>query len=236
MHLELPRDRLRQVALHANVALPGLYAWVTTVAHPVAAHRGLAARVAAYAALLALLLGTGLLSRRPRAARALGVLAFVGLCVITWLLLGQGVDSQQLSPIRAGCGAVGWALYAFGWGSVWPAAMQLGTGDQPADEAPLAPRSRLPRGAGLILLLAVAAALGPWLWAWTVVRPDHAVLAHAVALLGALALLSAAARVALERDSPRGVAAPQTRLRAAAGPLSALALVLVAGLLWRLLL
>jgi hypothetical protein len=106
-----------------------------------------------------------------------------------------------------------------------------------SDPAPglLSARGRLPGGAGLILALGALAALAPWLWAWTVQRPEHAVLAHAAALLGAIALVGAAGRIALERE-PRGpVTAARVRIRTAAGPLALLAFVLAAGLVWVLL-
>jgi hypothetical protein len=224
---------LRRFAVHANVALPGLYAWVTTVTYPGAGHQAELARATAYGALAALLVGALLVQHRPRWARAVGVLGFVALCVATWVLLGPALDVQRLNPIRAACGAFGWALFALGWGSARLAPAHIEESGPASHQ--LSARGGLPSGAGLVLALGALAAFAPWVWAWTVERPEHAVLAHAAALLGAIALVGAAGRIALERE-PRGPAtAARVRLRMAVGPLAALAFVAVAGLVWAVL-
>ena len=236
------RSPARHVALGANVLVPGLYAWLTTVAVPAArAGASAGARAAAYAALRALwrivrtillVVGVLLVFERPGWARGVGVVGFVGLCLLSWILLGSGIDLGRIHPVRACCGGVGWALYAVGWGSVHPARCTAPSGPPVPSGSRLAARGRLPGGAAVVLGIGVVGALLPWLWAWRVARPVHAVLAHGVALLVAVVLVSAAAHIALERGRRLPAGRPRSRLRAAAGPLSAVALLLAAGLTW----
>jgi hypothetical protein len=223
----------RHLVLRASVALPGLYAWVTTVALPVAERQAsAAARAAAYAALGALVVGVLLGLEHRRWARAVGGLGFVGLCVLSWILLGPLIDVGRLHPVRAACGGAGWALYAIGWGSAHPSRMAAAAAEEPAGGSRLAARERLPRGAVAVLSIGIVGALLPWFSAWTVTRPEHAVLAHAVARVVAVLVVSAAANVALERERRLPLGRPRSRLRAAGRPLSALAFALAAGLIW----
>lgn len=220
---------------HANVLLPGLYAWVSTVAYP-ATQKGAAGgpRALAFAALVALVAGPLLALDRPRLGRAVGVLGFVGLSVITWVLLGPLIHVQRLDPLRASLGAVGWALFAFGWGEL----RQLGS--VPEDDPNVIPgpslpaRAALPRGAYAVLALGVIGAVVPLFLAWRELRPRHALFAHAASIVWAVALITSAARLALDRGKPdREQAAPiGIRLSSATRPLALLTLALAVGLLW----
>jgi hypothetical protein len=71
-------------------------------------------------------------------------------------------------------------------------------------------------------------ALAPMLAAWRVTRPTHALLAHAAAMLCAILVLSAGARLSVERGKWRAPP-PERRLQAATRPLAALALTLALG-------
>ena len=141
------RRGARHLMARVNVLLPGLYAWLTTVAHP-ASQRGLgsAVQVTAYGALAALVIGVLLVPYFARWGRAFGVLGFVALCVATWILLDPLIDVQRLDPVRACCGAIAWALFAFGWGSAREETVGEAEEDDAASSgAPLAARSSLPR-------------------------------------------------------------------------------------------
>jgi hypothetical protein len=227
-----PRGLTQELVLHANVVLPGLYAWVTTVAYP-AAQRGAtaAARVTALLALIALFVGPPLAEARPRLGRLVGLPLFVGLGLLSWLMLGALLDVDRLEPVRAALGSVGWLLYAFGWGDI------RRPGSVPEDDpnvlpgAPLAPRSTLPRASALVFGIGVVGAVIPLLVAWRELRPRHALLAHTLTLLWAVLLTGAAARIAVARGEQQ-LPAPRQRLGSALRPLAVLALLLVLGLLW----
>lgn len=219
------------LTLRANTLLPGLYAWVTTVAYP-ATYRGVpsGARLTAFVGLLALLIGPILVLERPRTGRAVGIYGFVGCSLATWLLLGPVVSVDRLEPTRSALGAMGWALFALGWGNL----RRVGT--VPEDDphvipgAPLVPRSRVPASAVVILGIGLVGALAPPLLAWRVVRSEHALLAHAAALLCSLAVVNASSTVALGRGSPRSLPPVRQRIRAALRPGVVLLAVLALGI------
>jgi hypothetical protein len=223
------------VARRAYMVLPGLYAWGTTVATPAgAAGASLWVRTSALVALVALLVGPFLIPERARLGRAIGVHGFVGFCLLTWVLLGGALSVQRLDPLRALLGALGWMLFAFGWGSV----RELGHVPEEDPHAlpgpPLSRRGRLPPLATALFALALLGALAPMLAAWRVARPTHALMAHSVAMLCAILVLSAGARLAVERDTWRAPP-PERRFLASMRPLSVLALTLVLGLMvWML--
>ncbi len=216
--------------------LPGLYAWVSTVASPITV-RGAPtlARVTAVLALIALVAGPLLALERPRIGRAVGVYAFVGLSLVTWVVAGSLVDVTRLEPVRAALGAVGWALFAFGWGTV----RTLGSVPEEDPHAiagpPLQVRNELPRGTLVVFSIGLAGAVVPVLLAWRVLRPGHALLAHAVAIACAIATVSAAAKIALARGSWQRQTPPRIRLAAATRPLALVTVLLAAGMLWTIL-
>lgn len=224
------------LSVRANMLLPGLYAWVTTVAYPTT-YRGASgtARATAFIALIALLSGPFLVLERPRLARVLGIYVFFGLSVATWLLLGELVGVDRLEPVRSGLGAAGWALFALGWGSVRRA------GSVPEDDPhvlsgpPLTARSQLPVSASIVLGISLLGSTVPLMLAWRVVRLEHALFAHAAALLCALAILSAGATIALGHGAARSPSSVRQRLAAATRPLAVLSLVLLASLVTMLL-
>lgn len=231
---ELPKKSRALVSL-ANVLLPGLYAWVTTVAYP-ASHRGAPwpARAAALSALVLLAFGPVLAFSRPVLGRAVGVLGFVGLCLVTWVILGPQLSVERLEPVRASLGGVGWVLFGLGWG----APRRLG--GIPEDDphalpgAPLPPRHRLPSGALVVFGVSLLAAVALPFFAWRVTHAEDALLAQCVALIGAIALVGAGARVALDRGKWKPLAA-RARINAAARPLALAALLLALGFVWMIL-
>jgi hypothetical protein len=237
---DLARKGLWQLGVRANILLPGLYAWVTTVAYP-AAHPSAtgSARLTAGLALVALLVGAALCLRHPRAGSGVGVLGFVSACVLTWVLLRDLIDVGGLHPVRASLGAIGWSLFAFGWGAMRRESASRQSAqrqEQDADDAgagALNPRGRLPRSVAVLLGLAVAGAAAPVVRAWWVARPDHALWAHGVALLCAIVVVTVAAGVTLRERRGR-MASADARFRAAIGPLAVLAVMLAVGFVWRL--
>ncbi|HEX5101569.1 MAG TPA: hypothetical protein VFV94_18790, partial [Polyangiaceae bacterium] len=107
------------LAERARVLAPGLYAWLLTVAHPAAQHGApLVARITAFGALVALAAAPFFVRDRIGLARALGIYAFVGLSALSWALLEDQLSVERLDRLRACVGALGWLLYAFGWGRV----------------------------------------------------------------------------------------------------------------------
>jgi hypothetical protein len=230
---QIPSHKL---VARANMLLPGLYAWVTTVAFPAAQRSAPAsARVTAMAALIALVAGPVVVFERPRLGRALGVLLFVALSVTTWLLLGSVIGVQHLEPVRASLGALGWALFAFGWGAVRRAGSIPEEDPHVIRGEPLPARGQLPWSALWVYSIGLVGAVVVLLLAWQVARPAQALLAHAVAVVAAIALVGVAARVAVERGRARTFPAPQPRLNAAARPLATALLLMALGFVWLML-
>lgn len=221
--------------VRTNMLLPGLYAWASTVAMPAFSRgSGTTARVAAVLAVLFMLAGPFVALARPRVGRVLGIHAFVVCCLASWLFGGPAIAIERLEVIRAALGALGWMLFAFGWG------VTRTLGRVPEDDprvlsgAPLPARGRLPPGAYPVFAVGVVGALAPAAVAWRVAREDHALFAHAVAVVCAIGLLAASSRIAVERgkwEAPR----PSSRFNAAAGPLMLLGVLLAVGFLWMVL-
>jgi hypothetical protein len=219
-------------AERARVLVPGLYAWLLTVAHPAAQRDApFAARITAFAALVALAVAPIFVRDRIALARAFGIYAFVGLSVLSWALLESQIAVERMDRLRAVVGALGWLVYAFGWGRVR-------TRGVPEDDphvvlgAKLVPRARLPRAAVPVAVFAVAAALAIEALAFRVDRREPAVFAHAVAIALALLVLGAGARIALAQGTRIDLSSGTTRLNVAAVPGALLAVLLGVGLIW----
>lgn len=219
------------LAERARVLVPGLYAWALTVAHPAAqAGAPLSARVTAFFALVALAAAPLFVRERPAFARLLGIFVFVTFSAVSWALLSDELAVDRLDRLRAGLGALGWLLYAFGWGSF------RGRG-VPEDDphfvpgAPLTPRSRLSRIGRALAVLAVAAALALVALAFRVDRREQAVLAHALATALALLVLAVGARIALAQGARFELAPAPARLNAVSVPGALLAVLLGIGLI-----
>ena len=220
------------LAERARVLVPGLYAWLLTVAHPASQHDApFAARATALAALVALAAGPFFVRDRIGLARALGIYAFVGLSLVSWSLLSTELAVERIDRLRACVGALGWLLYAFGWGSVRARGVPE---DDPhvVSGARLIPRSRLPRAALLVASFAVVAAVGIEALAFRVDRREPAVLGHAVAVAVALLVLGSGARIALAQGTRVELASGSSRLNAVAVPGALLAVSLGLGLIW----
>jgi hypothetical protein len=220
------------LAERTRVLLPGLYAWLLTVGLPVLA-RGvrLGPRLAALAALMLLFAALFVVGRRLSLARLLGIYGFVGLSALSWALLGSESSPVHLDRIRTALGMLGWVLYAFGWGRV-RALPDAAAEAHLAAGAPLIARSRLHPRAMPVVAFAVFAALVCEGLAFRIDRPEHAVLAHAIAAACALLVLSTGSRVALAQGTRHELASGTTRLNAIALRGAVLAVLFGVGLLW----
>jgi hypothetical protein len=190
-------------------------------------------RAAALGALIALVLGPLVAGRSPRVGRILGIHGFLGLSLVAWILLARAGVSLAPEPLRGALGALGFMLYAFGWG-------ELRASGAPEDDPHaipgevLAPRVALSRAPMLVLGLAASGAVAVQAVAFWISRPAHAVMGHGLAVAAALFVVGAGVSVALSR-APRRFPPASDRLRAAVRPLSLLLIVLGLGLLWRVL-
>jgi hypothetical protein len=229
--LSLSEPALRAFTTRANKLLPGLYAWTATVAAPAAAaEAGSAARVTSVLALLSLVLGPWL-SERPALGRALGIHAFVGFSLACWALSLQAGVELAPEPLRAALGALGWMVYAFGWGELGRP-LRVPENDPAVLGGPaLSPRADLPRRASAVFALGVAGALALLGLAWRVSSVPETVMAHAVAISAGLWLLSSTTQVALT-EAPRPKGSTHERLTRVSGTLSLLSIALGLGLLW----
>jgi hypothetical protein len=216
----------------ARVLAPGLYAWLLTVATPVAQREvSLVARVFAALAVSALVAGVFLEGERPKLGRALGVYAFLAAVLGAWCFAGPAIAVGNVDPLRSALGVLGWVLYAFGWGRSRGARVPEDSPNVVAG-APLAPRARLSRAGMPVVAFAVASALALEALAFRVERQEPALFAHAVATACALLVLGVGSRVALGLGGRRELASATTRLNSMAPPLAALAVLLGIGLVW----
>jgi hypothetical protein len=217
----------------ANTVLPGLYAWVTTVALPSFNHGAPgSARVTASLALLALLTAPLFVTARPLLGRALGIFGFIGCSLATWLLLGARLVQSPGDPLLSALGAVAFTLYALGWGS------QRRRGAVPEDAPnvivgpPLQPRTRPHPIAPFVFGSVLVSALLPVFLAFRVAEAERGLFAHAVAVLAAILTITVGARVSTALGQRRPLPASAERLNAAAVPLALSALLFGLGFLW----
>ena len=224
---------LRALRERANTVLPGLYAWLTTVALPSVQHGApSSARVSAFFSLLALVAAPVFVHERPFLGRALGIFGFVGCSLLTWLLLGAGLVQNAGDPLLPALGAVAFTLYALGWGSLRRRDVVPEDAPNVIPGPPLQPRARPHALSPLVLGLILVSALVPVFLAFRVAESERALFAHAVAILAAILTITVGSRVALNLGQRRGRPPVAERLNAAAVPLALLALTFGLGFLW----
>jgi hypothetical protein len=212
---------------HATVA--GAYAWATTVA-PVAWAQGsgLASKVAASVAFLAL--AAGWLGSRDRGTRAriAALWAFVLSCAFAWSAAPAALAPLRFDPFRGVTGTLSWAVFAFAWAAP---AFSSGSDEQDdPDDEPLVPRRRLAGREGYLLLGAGVLALAMQAVGWDVPGVERSLLVRFAALAAALALLDTAVHVALAQYPRRARASNRARLKAARPWLIALGILGAVGL------
>jgi len=224
---------LRALRDRMHTVLPGLYAWLTTVALPSVNHSApSSARVTAFFALLALLAAPLFAGARPWLGRALGIFGFIGCSLLTWLLLGSALVRNPGDPVLSALGAVAFTLYALGWGSLRRRGVVPEDAPNVILGAPLQPRLRPHPIAPFVFGLILVSALVPVFLAFRVVEAERGLFAHAVAILAAILTITVGARVATGLGQPRELPASAERLNAAAVPLALLALLFGLGFLW----
>lgn len=169
----------------------------------------------------------------PRVGRGVTMAGFLGLSVLTWVLLGSALDVALLEPVRAASGALGWMLFAFSWGSVRNVSSVPENDPRVIKSEPLHPRRSLPLSTSVVFGVSIVGGLVPWLLAWRVVGSERALLAHSAGLLCAIAVVVAAAHIAVRRGKPRLATRPNQRLGAASNALAGLVIVAALGIvLW----
>jgi len=224
---------LRALSDRANTVLPGLYAWLATVALP-ASQRGasVSARVSAGVALVSLLAAPVFASGRPLVGRALGIFGFIGCSLLTWLLLGAGLIQSPGDPLLSALGAVAFALYALGWGSLRRRGVVPEDAPNVIPGPPLQPRVR-PSGIAAVAFGAIlVSALVPVFLAFRVTEAERGLFAHAAAILSAMLTITVGSRAAKDLGQRRSLPPFAERLNAAAVPLALLALAFGLGFLW----
>ena len=225
-------QRRRLFLSEVSRVVPGLYGWLATVLTPVLP-RGASLWARAFAALaLGVLVASFVLTaRRPRLARVLGVYAFVGCCFGAWACLGPLLRTDQLDAVRGALGAVGFLLHALAWGAV-PRDPDADALDNLVPGAPLSPRHKPVRVAGVVLGVGIAVGLAPVALAFGVERQSAALLAHSAALGCAVLLIGASTDVALRVGKPHQFPAWRSRAARAIWPLGVLTLAVGVGLIW----
>lgn len=188
--------------------------------------------MAAFVALVALLAAPVFASERPFVARALGIFAFIGCSLLTWVLLGKNLVQSPGDPLLSALGAVAFTLYALSWGSLRRRGIVPEDAPNVIPGSPLEPRVRPLRAVPVVFGVMLVFALVPVFLAFRVTDPDRGLFAHAVAVLTAILSVTVGSRVALGLGQRRSLPADRERLNAAAVPLALLALVFGLGFLW----
>jgi len=225
-----PLGALRE---RASTVLPGAYAWVTTVALPaVQPSTPRLARGAALLAVLALVAAPWFVRERPWLARALGVYAFIGCSLLTWMLLGAQPLASRTDPFLAALGGIAFMLYALGWGSLRRRGAVPEDGPDILPGAPLVARARQSAVVPVLFGVIVVSSLVPTFLAFRVHDTERGLFAHAVAVLVAILTITAGSRVVLGLGQRRAMPPPGERSNAAAVPLALVALAFGLGFLW----
>jgi Ca2+/Na+ antiporter len=179
----------------------GTFAWgVTTFPFAFGRGGGGAAMLAAAAALVAAVAGPLIFPHRRRLGRHLGISAFLGLVVATWLLAPGGLDITRIDLVLAMTGSVSWMVYAFSWGEPWKFRPDVKTDDM---SGALRARTQLPALAVPIASLGVLAAAALLVLAYRVRDSSRALLAQVVAIGLGVALVTVAADLAIARGKKR---------------------------------
>jgi hypothetical protein len=228
-------SELTQV-VRRNLLVGGGAAWLLTVGLPAfESGDSLPARLSAGVALLTLLVGVAVSVRWARAGRVLSMPGFIGMCALTWALLGDRLSPGQLQPIRAALGGVAWLTFALGWGAVRHPGAVPENDPRVIPAEPLQPRGELPAIVRVVTALSVGLALVLWLLAWRATGVEHALFAHAIALAAAMWLISIGADIAIALSVKRRWLPPALRLQQGSGVLGTVVLLLLVGVAyWQL--
>jgi hypothetical protein len=223
-------------AVRRNLLVSGGAAWLLTVAVPALdLECRVIARVTAFAALVCLLGGVVGASRWPRVGRLVSLLGFIGMCALTWGLLGDIISPERLQPLRAAVGGVAWLTFALGWGAVRHPGAVPENDPRVIPAEPLEPRSEVAGITYAAVVVSTLAAVVPWLLAWRAQGRDHALFAQAIGLGAAMWLLSAGADTAVALGARRRWLPSGLRLQQVSGILGTVTLLALAGVVyWQL--
>lgn len=223
--------------LRNPVLLAGAYLWAVTLA-PVlgvaAGHvlrGGLPARPLVGGGFALLTLGALVASRlgppRPEVARALGIWGVLGGALLSLVLVPEVVDVAHLDALRGALSALGFVLYAMSWGI--EERTRRPEDDPRADlDARFEPREPPTRASLVVAGIGIATAGLLVFSAFQVHDVPRGSLAHAVAGLASVAVVSASAEIATTRPKDAPVSAA-SRLRRAATAIVLLTALVVAG-------
>jgi hypothetical protein len=173
-----------------DVVIPGLYAWLATVGWSLRGEQSMSYWTHGFAAagLVALIACGVAVAKHHRNAGTIAGAIFVSASAAIWFL--EGARSDNLGPL----GSLGWAAFSMGW------IRACGErGEQPfSNVEPLAlpPRRIVPWAASTAMMASAVAACVPLVLSFQVADAGRALLSHALALLGALQILSGASELA----------------------------------------
>jgi hypothetical protein len=187
-----------------QTAIASIVAWlVTDAATAFARGVGVAAKISAALALIALIAAAalhGLKPPRDRLAPHIGITLFVALSVATWLLGAPAIHPSRLDPVRGAIGALAWGVFALSWSdrTTKPAL------DPHDPSAPLLQaRSALPPFAVPLGAVGALTTLALLTLAWRVHEVERALVAQALAVGLSVWIVGAAATVAIARGRRR---------------------------------
>lgn len=172
-----------------DVAIPGLYAWIITVAVPVQQKEAYGWPLGfCCCALICLAITGGMLSSRWQHWSSVTAACFVGCSASVWFLL------EPFEATLGFLGSLGWAGFAAGWVRAVETARDVD--GRNAHRVELLPRHRASTLAGVMVGIGLLGAMLLVALAWQIEGRERALLGHAVAVFGALSLLVSAANSA----------------------------------------
>ena len=181
-----------------RVGLSGATAWVVTVAPAALAPGGrLAPKLLAAAGIVPVVAASTTLRRHPTVGRHLGLTVFPAMCVGAWLWAAAGDKPIAPDIYRAVLGALAWAVYALSWVHPWSLSDDRLATAPAGKAAGFAPRRRPSPWSTVIAAGSVAASVGLLCVGWLAAEPTRAVLAHALAVGGAISLVTVACGAAV---------------------------------------
>jgi hypothetical protein len=214
----------------AQVLVPGLYAWLTTVVPAAWSREGsLAAKGAAAAALVALVAGWWFSRKGDARARIASLWGFVLSSALCWSAAPRAMGGGRIDGLRGVTGTLAWALFALAWAAPAFDSM-VGDGRVEHDDA-LAPRKRLPGRGVALLAVAGIAAVAIQTIGWAAPGPERALLVRLATIVSGLLIIDATAEVVLARHGRAGPLSSSARLRASRWWLIGLAVLVVLGAL-----
>jgi hypothetical protein len=207
----------------AQACVPGLYAWIISVAPAAWLHgSSMLVKVFAVAGALMLLGAAWAEMRAARAASLAGIWGFVGTSALVWTLAPRAIGPLRFDVIRGLSGMIGWALFAY---AVAAPPTRKTDGYDVVGEPPLRARAHVRRGGATIVAGGVAFAIGLQAIGWGVLVPERALLVRLVCVSSGIGVVMAATSIALARHGARARVSAKRRVRIVAMWVAAVSLV-----------